>query len=64
MRLNDCDCLSACHTLLCQAWCPYMPLAIDKPYLFVDGVREEVYGAVMQGPEWNQQDLLQGRPLG
>lgn len=37
-----------------------MPLARNKPYMYEDGVRVELYGSLMQAPEWNQQDLLQG----
>jgi hypothetical protein len=37
-----------------------MPLAHDKLYLFVDGKKEDVSGASLCTPEWNQQDLVQG----
>lgn len=38
-----------------------MPLAIGKPYLYVDGKKEDVYGAAMLTPEINQEDLVEGR---
>jgi hypothetical protein len=37
-----------------------MPLARDKPYLFVDGKKEDVQGAAVFTPEWNQQELVEG----
>jgi len=37
-----------------------MPLAPDKPYLYVDGTKQDVSGAALLCPEINQQDLLQG----
>lgn len=43
-----------------QEWCPFMPLARDKPYLYVDGKKEDVHGAAMITPEFNQEELLQG----
>jgi hypothetical protein len=52
-----------CVSLL-QEWCPYMPLARNKPYLgtglYVDGKKEDVHGAASIIPEVNQQELLQG----
>lgn len=38
-----------------------MPLARDKPYLYVDGKKEDVQGAAMITPEFNQEELLQGK---
>jgi hypothetical protein len=52
------------HINFClQDWCPYMPLARDKPYLFVDGKKEDLSGAAIFTPEWSQQDLVQGEQL-
>ena len=43
-----------------QDWCPYMPLARDKSYCFVDGKEQDLHGAALLTPEWNQAELVQG----
>lgn len=40
-----------------------MPLSRDKPYVYVDGKKEDVSGASMLAPEWNQEDLVQGEKV-
>ena len=49
------------YVLLLQGFCPYMPLARDKPYLYVKGEgKVDVHGAARIIPECNQKELLQG----
>uniref|UniRef100_A0A383W1X9 Uncharacterized protein n=1 Tax=Tetradesmus obliquus TaxID=3088 RepID=A0A383W1X9_TETOB len=40
-----------------------MPLARDKPYTFVDGKKEDLSGASIFTPEWNQEELAKGTAL-
>jgi hypothetical protein len=45
-----------------QDWCPYMPLAPDKPYLYVEGEgKVELEGVALMCPELNQEELIAGR---
>lgn len=47
-----------------QDWCPYMPLAPDKPYLYVEGEgKVELEGVALMCPELNQKELIEGGHL-
>lgn len=41
-----------------------MSLARDKPYTFVDGKKEDLSGASIFTPEWNQEELAKGEQQG